>query len=77
MLTLSSFIPTQQEEKLPLIDNAAAKLAGAFDPKNAAPPPSDTENIDALKEAADRLIEATGDQNRYAALPPPNGSPRR
>ena len=39
------------------------KLAGAFDPKNAQPPPTDAENVDALNEGASRLIEAAGDQN--------------
>ena len=67
VLTLTSFIPTQQEEKLPLIHNAAAKLASAFDPKNAEPPPSDADNIDALKEGADRLFEAAGNQTGTGA----------
>ena len=61
-ITLTSFIPTDQQAKLPLIRDAAGKLAGAFDPKNAEMPPTDAENIDALKEGADRLIEAAGDQ---------------
>jgi hopanoid biosynthesis associated RND transporter like protein HpnN len=60
--TLTSFIPRDQQEKLPLIHNTAAKLAGSFDPKNAEPPPSDADNVDALKEGASRLIEATGKQ---------------
>ena len=41
-----------QQDKLPLIHNAAAKLAGAFDSKNAETPPSDADNVDALKEGA-------------------------
>jgi len=67
-VTLASFIPDQQEEKLPLIRNAATKLAGAFDPKNAEQPPTDAENVDALKEGADRLIEAAGHQQGAGAL---------
>ena len=62
VMTLTSFIPVDQQDKLPLIHNAAAKLAGAFDPKNAETPPSDADNVDALKEGASRLIEAAGDQ---------------
>ncbi|MGH9808003.1 MAG: MMPL family transporter, partial [Terriglobia bacterium] len=62
-VTLASFIPEFQQEKLPLIRNAGKMLAGAFDPKNALPPPTDAENVDALKEGADRLIEAAGNQN--------------
>ena len=61
-VTLSSFIPDQQPEKLPVIRNAANKLAGAFDPKNALPPPTDAENVDALNEGAERLSEAAHDQ---------------
>ena len=61
-ITLSSFIPDRQDEKLPLIRAAAAKLGDAFDAKNALAPPSDTETVDALDEGAQRLIEAADDQ---------------
>jgi hopanoid biosynthesis associated RND transporter like protein HpnN len=67
VMTLTSFIPGGQQEKLPLIHDAAAKLAGAFDPKNAEPPPSDADNIEALREGASRLIEAAGKQNGSGA----------
>ncbi|MBV8663013.1 MAG: MMPL family transporter, partial [Hyphomicrobiales bacterium] len=67
--TLSNFIPDQQEEKLPLIRAAAAKLADAFDPKNALAPPSDAENVNALNEGAQRLTEAADDQ-KEAGLGP-------
>ncbi len=63
VLTLTSFIPTLQAEKLPLIRSAAKTLEPAFDPKNMSPPPTDAENVDALKEGAGRLIEASGNQN--------------
>jgi hopanoid biosynthesis associated RND transporter like protein HpnN len=66
-MTLASFIPDLQPEKLQLISDAAKKLAGAFDPKNALMPPTDAENIEALKEGAGRLIEAAGDQNGSGA----------
>jgi len=62
VMTLTSFIPRDQQQKLPLIHGAAAKLGGAFDPKNAEPPPSDADNVEALKEGASRLIEAAGNQ---------------
>lgn len=58
VLTLSSFVPEQQEQKLPLIREAAKALGPAFDPKNALPPPTDKDNIDALNEGAERLIQA-------------------
>jgi hopanoid biosynthesis associated RND transporter like protein HpnN len=58
VLTLSSFIPENQPEKLPLIQGAAKELGPAFDPKNALPPPSDKDNVEALNEGADRLTQA-------------------
>jgi uncharacterized protein len=61
-LTLSSFIPEDQAEKLPMIEQARQKLAEAFDPKNAQPPATDAENVDALNEGAARLTEAADDQ---------------
>jgi hopanoid biosynthesis associated RND transporter like protein HpnN len=67
-MTLSSFIPERQDEKLPLIRNAAGALAPAFDPKNAQPPPSDRQNIAALTETARQLTEvAEGQQGAGAA----------
>ena len=62
-LTLSSFIPDQQAEKLPLIAAAATALKDAFDPKNAEPPPTDAQNVGALNEGALRLTAAASDQN--------------
>jgi uncharacterized protein len=67
VMTLTSFVPADQQDKLPLVHNVAAKLAGAFDPKNAEPPPSDADNVEALKEGADRLIEAAGKQSGAGA----------
>jgi uncharacterized protein len=61
-VTLSSFIPEQQSEKLSLMKKAQSALSVAFDPKNALTPPTDAENVDALNEGAARLIEAAGDQ---------------
>jgi hopanoid biosynthesis associated RND transporter like protein HpnN len=60
--TLSTFIPTDQEQKLPLVQRAADVLRGAFDAKEAQPAPTDPENVDALKEGAGRLLEAAGKQ---------------
>ena len=62
VITLSSFVPADQDEKLPIIRNASEKLAGAFDPAKAQPAPTDAENVDALNEGAQRLTEAAGDQ---------------
>ncbi|HEY0224498.1 MAG TPA: MMPL family transporter [Pseudolabrys sp.] len=62
VMTLTSFIPEGQAEKLPAIRNAGRALSGAFDPKNLQTPPTDAENVEALNEGADRLKEAAGDQ---------------
>ena len=60
VVTLSSFIPEDQTEKLPIIQTAANKLAAAFDPKNAQSAPTDAENVDTLSEGSERLTEAAG-----------------
>jgi hypothetical protein len=67
VVTLATFIPEGQSEKLPLVAATAAKLANAFDPKNDEAPPTDAENVDALKEGADRLKEAAADQKGAGA----------
>ena len=66
--TLKSFIPDHQDEKLPLIEDLANTFADAFDPANVMAPPSDQENVDALKEGADRLTAAAGDQTGVGAV---------
>jgi uncharacterized protein len=43
--TLSTFIPTAQEQKLPLIRTAAETLDPALSPDKISPPPTDAENI--------------------------------
>jgi uncharacterized protein len=58
VMTLSSFIPDRQQEKLAMISNAAAALGGAFDPTNVQPPPTDAENDAALSDGAAQLMKA-------------------
>ena len=67
-MTLTSFIPDRQAEKLPLIQEAATTFADAFDPGNVLPPPTDAENVEALKEGAGRLIDAAADQTGAGAV---------
>jgi uncharacterized protein len=62
VLTLSSFVPDQQPEKLPIIAAAAKVLGGAFDPENAEIPSTDSEDVAALKEGALRLEAAADDK---------------
>ncbi len=60
--TLSTFIPADQDQKIPIIRSVATKLAGAFDAKETSPPPTDAENVAALNEGAQRLTEAAAGQ---------------
>ncbi len=62
VMTLSSLVPEDQEQKISLIRNAETKFASAFDAKNAEASPTDAENVDALNEGADRLNEAADKQ---------------
>jgi uncharacterized protein len=58
--TLNSFIPTDQPQKIALID----KAAGALDPALRAPPqakPSDADNVAALKNAEKTLRDTVGE----------------
>ncbi|WP_438278277.1 MMPL family transporter [Nitrobacter sp.] len=57
---LDSFVPADQPEKLKLIAQGAKVLGPALNPDSIDPPPSDEENVSALKEAADSLRKAAG-----------------
>jgi hopanoid biosynthesis associated RND transporter like protein HpnN len=67
VLTLDTFIPDAQDEKLPLIKEAARALDGALNPKEPSAAPSDAENVEALKDEADRLREISKDQSGAGA----------
>jgi uncharacterized protein len=56
--TLSSFIPTEQREKIALIADAANLLDFTLNPLDVATPPSDAEVIDSLNRATDKLRQA-------------------
>jgi uncharacterized protein len=53
--TLSTFIPDQQEQKLPLIQSAAAALNPALSPRTVSPPPTDAEDIAIINSTVDAL----------------------
>jgi hopanoid biosynthesis associated RND transporter like protein HpnN len=57
-MTLSSFVPDHQPEKLKLIQKTRTTLKSALDPKNAVAPPTDQENIQALNDIAEDLEAA-------------------
>jgi hopanoid biosynthesis associated RND transporter like protein HpnN len=62
-VTLSSFVPAQQDEKLRLIQDAAKALDPSLNPTDIMAPPSDDEKIAALNSAAQDLTNAAGVQN--------------
>ncbi len=60
--TLSTFIPEQQDQKLPLIQGAARALDPALSPRSISAPPTDAENISTINstvEALNRLADKT------------------
>jgi hopanoid biosynthesis associated RND transporter like protein HpnN len=59
--TLDSFVPADQDRKLPLIQRAATALRAALD-RGERSPPSDAENVGALRGGAAQLREVAGDQ---------------
>jgi uncharacterized protein len=58
-ITLSSFIPAQQPEKLALIADAASLLDLTLNPPDVAPPPSDAEVVEGLSTVSAKLRRAT------------------
>jgi uncharacterized protein len=58
--TLQSFVPQDQERKLPAIQQLAEGLEPFFEPEAAKPPPTDAENVAALRATADALTAAAG-----------------
>ena len=67
-MTIESFIPDRQQEKISIIREAATTLEAAFDPRNASVPPTDAENVSALNEGASWLVEAASGQRGAGAI---------
>jgi hopanoid biosynthesis associated RND transporter like protein HpnN len=61
-ITLSNFVPEDQEQKLALIRRAAAGINPRINPQNLRPPPTDAENIHALNAAADALKQIANEE---------------
>jgi hopanoid biosynthesis associated RND transporter like protein HpnN len=57
-LTLSTFVPDQQTEKLAAISNAALLLGPTLDPILTEPPPTDAEVVQSLQSVAKALAQA-------------------
>jgi hopanoid biosynthesis associated RND transporter like protein HpnN len=62
-LSLDTFIPEDQQAKLAVIRKAAASLNPILNETTRGAPPSDEENVGALKHAADSLRKAAGEDN--------------
>jgi hypothetical protein len=58
--TIASFVPADQDKKLALINGAARALLPALGAARRPPPPSDKDNVDALKGAQRVLERAAG-----------------
>jgi hopanoid biosynthesis associated RND transporter like protein HpnN len=66
-VTLSSFIPSQQEEKLALIQDAAMFLGPALEALEPLPPPTDAEILRALTSTTGSLRQAAAEKTDPAA----------
>jgi len=58
VLTLASFVPEDQDEKLALIGDAAMLLEPTLAPASTKPPPTDAETVAAMMHAVQSLDEA-------------------
>jgi hopanoid biosynthesis associated RND transporter like protein HpnN len=66
--SLDSFVPEDQPAKLRLIAQGAKVLNPALNPDSVDAAPSDQENVEALKEAADSLRKTAGDAKGPGAV---------
>jgi hopanoid biosynthesis associated RND transporter like protein HpnN len=66
-LTLSNFVPSDQEQKIAALKNVSRGLSAALNPPKTAPAPSDAENVAAIQGAAAALTRAAGDQKSETA----------
>ena len=75
VVTLNTFVPKDQDEKLPLIQKAAQELDSSLNPTEIMGPPSDEEVIAALNSAAQGLTKAA-DAEQGGAGPGPAAARR-
>ncbi|MGC2808817.1 MAG: MMPL family transporter [Bradyrhizobium sp.] len=66
-LTLHSFIPTDQEQKIAALKAAARSLSGVLNPSKQQPAPSDQEVVAAIQTASAELSRAAGSGTSSAA----------
>jgi len=68
LMSLESFVPEDQPAKLKLIAQGAKVLNPALSPDSIDDPPSDAENVDALKGSAENLRRTAGDAKGPGAV---------
>ena len=68
VISLDSFVPEDQPEKLKLIAQGAKVLNPALNPESVDAPPSDAENVEALKGTAENLRKVAGDAKGPGAV---------
>ena len=68
VISLDSFVPDDQPAKLKLIAAGARVLNPAINPDQVDAPPSDAENVGALKGAVESLRKTAGDQQGQGAV---------
>jgi uncharacterized protein len=67
-MTLSSFVPDDQDEKLKQIQQTAKAVDASLNPKDLEPAPTDKDNVDDLIATADSLRKIAGDQHGPGAV---------
>jgi len=68
VISLDSFVPDDQGEKLKLIAQGAKVLGPALNPESVDEPPSDAENVEALKGTVESLRKSAGDATGPGAV---------
>ncbi len=68
VMSLDSFVPEDQPEKLKLIAQGAKVLNPALNPESIDEPPSDAENVEALKGTVESLRKTAGDAKGPGAV---------
>jgi hopanoid biosynthesis associated RND transporter like protein HpnN len=68
VISLDSFVPEDQPEKLKLIAQGAKILNPALNPESVDAPPSDAENVEALKSSVESLRRTAGDAKGPGAV---------
>ena len=66
--TLSNFIPADQQQKLPLIQNAAKVLLPSLNPAAPSPPPTDAQNVSMMGSTVDALKRLAGNGSGAGAV---------